>query len=154
MVFIVVSHYSVHGSIKGTDLGFGFNKLLIDSTNYGLIGVALFVMITGYYLIESEFKVKRVVNIVLQTLFYAMGLFVIFCIFDNDNFSVINLFKNMFPVIGQKYWFVTNYVILCFLSPFINKMLNVIDRKQFVLLLIVITFYFIIAPSFFDLDSF
>lgn len=153
MVFIVISHYSVHGSIKSMDLEFGFNKFLIDSTNYGLIGVAIFVMITGYYLIESEFKVKRVVNIVLQTLFYTMGLFVIFCIFDNDNFSVINLFKNMFPVIGQRYWFVTNYVILCFLSPFINKMLNIINRKQFILLLIVITFYFIIAPSFFDLES-
>lgn len=149
MVFIVISHYSVHGSIKSMDLEFGFNKFLIDSTNYGLIGVAIFVMITGYYLIESEFKVKRVVNIVLQTLFYTMGLFVIFCILDNDNFSVINLFKNMFPVIGQRYWFVTNYVILCFLSPFINKMLNIINRKQFILLLIVITFYFIIAPSFF-----
>lgn len=153
MMFIVISHYSVHGSIKSADLEFGFNKFLIDSTNYGLIGVAIFVMITGYYLIEFEFKVKRVVNIVLQTLFYTIGLFVIFCIFDNDNFSVINLFKNMFPVIGQQYWFVTNYVILCFLSPFINKMLNVINRKQFILLLIVITFYFIIAPSFFDLES-
>lgn len=37
MVFIVISHYSVHGSIKSMDLEFGFNKFLIDSTNYGLI---------------------------------------------------------------------------------------------------------------------
>ncbi|MCI6360378.1 MAG: hypothetical protein MR773_00760 [Eubacterium coprostanoligenes] len=30
MILIVISHYSVHGSIKSIDLGFGLNKVILE----------------------------------------------------------------------------------------------------------------------------
>lgn len=64
MILIVISHYSVFSQADIDGMSLGFNKFLLDSTNYGLVGVALLEIIIGYYLIELDFKTKRVVNII------------------------------------------------------------------------------------------
>lgn len=153
MILIVISHYSVFSQADIDGMSLGFNKFLLDSTNYGLVGVALFEIITGYYLIELDFKTKRVVNIISQTLFYTVGFFVLFCIIDRSNFSIMQMINNMFPIIRRRYWYISAYVILLFIFPFINKALKSITRKQFVSLLAVLVFYFSIAASFFNFKS-
>ena len=54
MLFIVVSHYTVHNGVDNTTLSLGINRFLLEITTLGNIGVILFVLISGYYLIEQR----------------------------------------------------------------------------------------------------
>lgn len=153
MFLIVLSHYSVFSRINPDELSFGFSKLLLDSIAIGKLGVAVFVMITGYFMLNLKFKFNRVVNIVLQTLFYTVGIFIIFLV-TGGSFSLKGLLGSVFPIITQQYWFVTAYIILSLLMPFINRLLNEITQKQFFVLLGVLIFYNSIAPTFLDFDAY
>ena len=154
ILFILMSHYSIYTPIDKNSLSFGFNKVLLDALEVGPLGVAIFVMITGYFMSKTKFNINRTINIVLQTLFYSVGIFVVFSIVDRDKFSLSGLFKSMFPVITGQYWFITAFVILSLLVPFLNNVINNISRKKFIILLSVLFFYVSFAPTFFMFSSY
>lgn len=142
MIFIVISHYSVHGNIKTYGMNLGFNKILLDTTQLGGLGVAIFVMITGYFMYNKKFNVSRIVNLLLATWFYSIVI----------NFSVANIngyqidlklfVKTFFPVLTSQYWFVTAYIVLMCVSPFINKLIENLNRGEFLTFIFVQVFLF------------
>lgn len=152
MLMIVFSHYVSHGSLyQSTEISL-FNKIVIDAMFLGNLGVAIFVIITGYFMSTSKFNINRIVNLWLQTLFYSVVLFVAFCLVDRNNFSVGATIKSFLPVITSSYWFVTAYIILCFFMPFLNKLFSVITRKQFLLLVIALIVIWFVLPTVAQLD--
>lgn len=44
MVFIVISHYSLHGQLEPNEMGFGINRLILSMTNIGHLGVDIFIL--------------------------------------------------------------------------------------------------------------
>lgn len=52
MLFIVISHYTVHNGVINASLPLGINRTLLEITTLGNIGVILFVIISGYFMIE------------------------------------------------------------------------------------------------------
>ena len=55
MILIVLSHYTVFSQIDIHAMPLSFNKLLLETTATGHIGVAVFVMITGYFMVSKRF---------------------------------------------------------------------------------------------------
>ena len=153
MLFIVFSHNTMFSGIDSLNMTFGLNKVFIDSSNLGKLGVAIFVMISGYYLSKAEFKISRVVSVYLQTLFYSITIFIIFCLADRNNFGIRNLIINVFPIMTSRYWFVTAYIILCLIMPFLNYLLCNVSRQHFRLLLLALAFWYSFAPTFLDFDA-
>ena len=153
MFLIVLSHYSVFSKADAASMSLGLNKILLDCVGIGKLGVAVFVMISGYFMVKMRFNIHRVVNIILQTLFYSVGTFLLFCIIQK-RFSVSGALQSLFPVITGQYWFVTAYVLLFFFMPIINKALFALSRKQFILLLVVLGFFSSFAPTFLDFEAF
>lgn len=147
MFMVVVGHCTGHGALDPNTLPLGFNKLLIDSLKIGKLGVIIFVIITGYFLSQSKFNYKRIVNVILQTVTYSATIFIGFCIIDSSNFSIMEALTDFFPVMMGQYWFVTAYIILSLFMPFINKTIENINRKEFIILLVVSGFFFSVAPS-------
>lgn len=99
MLFIVVSHYSIHGNIKTFGMNFGFNKLLIDTTQLGGLGVAVFVMITGYFMYNKEFKISRVINVILTTLFYSLVIYFSVAFATGSEIGLKFILKTIFPIL-------------------------------------------------------
>ena len=149
MLFIVISHYTVHNGISNASLPLGINRYLLEITSLGNIGVILFILITGYFMIEQkEFKIKKIVALYLQLFFYSVFIFLGFVIFSKQDFSIKAYIQNFMPIIFQKYWFMTCYVFLFVLSPFINKFLNGLKRKEHLNFLLVTIFLFSFIPTF------
>ena len=48
----------------------------------------------------------------------------------SGRFAVYSIIKMFFPLLSKQWYFLTNYVIILLLSPFINKVLVEIDKKQ------------------------
>ncbi len=112
----------------------GINSVLAWVFEVLSIGaVNIFMLISGYFLINSEFKVKKLIEIVMQTVFYTAGTFLIFLVFGlvkPDDLDIYNLLNYFLPVHMEVYWFITAYVVLYILSPVITKGIKAISQKQ------------------------
>jgi len=120
-----------------------------------LIAVNCYVLLSGYFLVHSQFKVKKVVALALQVLFYSLGIYSLLMSLGIAKFSSVDLFNSLFPILSGVYWFISIYMAMYILSPFLNKLLLSIDRKTHLLLVTCLIFIFSVWPSFFVLgDSF
>lgn len=65
----------------------------------------------------------------------------------SERFAVYSVIKMFFPLLSKQWYFLTNYVIILLLSPFINKVLVEIDKKQFKILLGLLFVFLSIYPT-------
>ena len=111
-----------------------------------IVHVNLFMLLTGYFLSNSRFKLKKVISFVLQLAFYNFIINIILILIGVvDSFNV-EFITQIFFLNFKNYWFFSCYIILYFLSPFINKFISLIDRKTFKKLIICLLVCFSILP--------
>ncbi len=147
MVFIVTSHFCVHGGFDLTAIPFSFNKLLLQWGTLGNLGVDIFVIISGYFLSTKEFKLKTLCNLFTQVWFYSVvGIVISFLLRAPMSLGV--LLKAVFPTLFQEYWFFTAYLVLTLLSPFLNILIKNLNQKSFILLLTVMLTLWVVIPTF------
>ena len=61
MLFIIAHHFYVHGGFSSIS---PTNKALMTFFEFGgKFGVAIFVMISGYFLVNSKFKIKKLFSV-------------------------------------------------------------------------------------------
>lgn len=96
--------------------------------------VNIYMLISGYFLISSTFKIRRLVEIVLQTFVYSAGAFVLFlCLgkFPQEGMNIYNLLNYFLPIHMETYWFISAYVIIYLLLPLITSGVHAMTEKQF-----------------------
>ena len=113
------------------------------------MGVNLFVMITGYFMINSRPRWDKVPVIWFQTMFYCVAIYAILVGAGIYDFSLKDFGAQFVPVYNGSYWFVTQYVGLIVLAPFVNIMVRNLSRLQYrALLLVLLAMDFEIMCSF------
>ncbi|MGL4862403.1 MAG: acyltransferase family protein [Cetobacterium sp.] len=71
MVLIVTHHYSIHGNWEFNEV-ISMSKLYIQFLSIGgKLGVNLFIMITGYFMCDSNYRVQTIKKIAIQTWVYS-----------------------------------------------------------------------------------
>lgn len=98
------------------------------------ISNSLFIIISGYYAINTKFNIKKVLNLWGKTLFYTLSFLIIYAIIGKPN----HIYENLFPVISGQYWFITAYIALYLISPIISIVINKLSKNQFKYLLIIL----------------
>ena len=114
--------------------------------------VNIFMLLSGYYLIHSEFKWKRLWEIVLQTIFYSLGAFLIYFAMGNlqsDETDVYHLLHYVFPVHMNLYWFITAYVVIYLLLPLISAGAKALTKEQLRGLIVALLIYECVFKSIF-----
>ena len=72
MVLIIMHHFTLHGTFPFTQ-ELTFNKVFLQVFGLGgKAGVVAFVMITGYFMISSSFKLHKFTKLVGQIWFYSI----------------------------------------------------------------------------------
>jgi len=149
MILIIAHHYSVHGGFSLADSALTINKVLVQILSLGgKIGVICFVLITGYFMITSSFKFKKLLKLVLEVFAYSAGIMVIFYIFGFADFNLKEFGKCLMPITHSAYWFATTYVALYILTPFVNKFIRALGQKEYLGLLFVLFILSSIVPTF------
>lgn len=149
MLLIIISHFSVYGIDENISLFTMrpcFNKYFLETFQFGFLGVDIFMLISGYFGIKSQFKAEKLIKLLLQVFFYSAVIYVILCCSGIIDFSVKDAIKACFPAIFKKYWFFSGYVLTYVLSPFINRFLNSADRKIHLSLIAVLWLIWGIIP--------
>lgn len=145
MFFIVLSHCYRYRSYQNES---GLIKYFIQFTSVSNVMVDVFVLISGYYLCKKNFSLKKLILLLLEVCFYSLVCYFVAVAVKSVKFSFIELIKNVFPTSFRLYWFVWAYCALYLLSPFINKLLSVLTRKEHLLLTGVIFLIWFIIPLF------
>ena len=150
MILIVASHCIMHSEImKKVNLYTGNYYFLEFLIAFSKISVNLYILITGYYMVKSKFKTKKLISIWGITFFYSFCTLLI-CELIGQRVGKKVIIMNLLPFISGRYWFVTTYIGLYLLIPFINKLINNITKKQYELLVLVLFFMLVIAKTIFS----
>lgn len=134
MLFIIGHHFSVHSGFVFSDSSISIERVWLQFISMGgKLGIDLFIMISGYFLIKVQsIKISKEVKLWLIMFTYSVGIYLVFFFthkvpsFDGQYFLCC-----LFPVASNQWGFATNYFILFLLVPLINKALNNIDRKTY-----------------------
>ena len=110
-------------------------------------GVTLFVLISGYFGIRSSGR--KVFSLWLQVFLYSLlGAFVMYWGGDSSALDANHIKSVILPVSSNKYWFVTAYVVLMIFSPWLNRAADELEKRNFLLLLLLMVFLFSVVPTF------
>ncbi|WEV52724.1 acyltransferase [Bifidobacterium sp. ESL0704] len=128
---------------------------------YGQVGVTIFFLITGFFLSKRTFSKRRIFKVWFQTFCYsALILIAVVLIkalktaetrtpdsltFWQPQHLVPTILQGIFPFIEGSYWFVTAYIVLILLSPFLNSMAQHVAQSQFEKLILLLFFFAIWA---------
>ena len=147
MFLIVLFHVIYHGHVVDNCQNGGV-KIIIEIILFAtLVHVNSFIIITGYFQIDSKFTQKKVWKLLNASWFYRIVIMVILLYLDVIEPNKITIIREGFPININEYWFLKNYIILYCISPFINKALLSFDKKTFQRMLIVLFIVFSIIPT-------
>lgn len=149
MILILMSHCDdLFGLFDLYSTSLGINKIITDWLHIGgQIGVGCFLLISGYFMVEQNVSVKKILKLAGEVWFYTITIYLIWIISNicqkqiNVKDCFIEAVYALFPILFSKYWFVTAYIILLLLSPFFNKLiysLEIYAYQRFLGILLVV----------------
>lgn len=143
IVMIIALHYIQHGGNFEYELQntTGYHILTVIKIFF-LVSVNCFFLITGYYYAKTKFNTKKILLLWGKTILYSVLIYIVCLIFDYQHIGGPTEFiQSFFPILTASYWFLTIYIALYFVIPFLNMILNQISKKQlqFILLFFIIS---------------
>lgn len=102
--------------------------------------VNCFALISGYVMVNKTVKVKNMLSLWFQILFYSLLFTTLFFVFLPESRSIKNLLVAFIPILGQQWWYVSSYFALCLFIPFLNKTINSISQQTYKKILLLILF--------------
>lgn len=104
--------------------------------SYGAVN--LYIMISGYFMINSRARMEKPFKMVVQVLFYSVGIFLIFCTImkvrtgELPYYASETYYRHMFftPVAAAHYWFASSYIFFYLIAPFMAVGLRKLNKTQ------------------------
>ena len=128
MLMIVILHFLMHGQIlKWSAFGSKEYAIYWMIEAFVFVSVNAFVLISGYFLCLSKFKVSRLMKIWFQVLFYSIICTI--CCMAIGGVSIKSLFKAIVPLTAKQYWFATTYVLMILFSRWIYNLSATAPRQ-------------------------
>lgn len=149
MMLIIATHlFGHHIDMVGSEYPFPRGYVfywVVKSITY--IAVNMYVLISAYFLCQSEFKIKRIFLLWLEVLFYSIiiGLPSALTSSIKEGGAFITIF---FPILFNEYWFATVFMGMLVLSPFINMTLRAFTEKTLRYFCLILLLLFSVIPSF------
>lgn len=151
MVMIVSCHFATHG-------GFAFDANMISIPRLwwnviemgGNFGVDVFVLISGYFLVASRggFNLKRILKFWGQVFIYSIAIYIIFGLVGISDFGLMSCIKTIFPITFGAWWFASTYFVLYLIHPFLNMLLQKLDKNTYKALIVMELILWCVIPTF------
>ena len=152
MLLIVMSHCDgIFGLSQLYSESIGIYKVVTEAFSLGgQIGVGCFILISGYFMVDKKISVNKILKLAGEVWFYTIGIWFLWMICNviQKQIDLSVCFKEacyaFFPVILGHYWFVTAYIILIMLSPFLNKLIYSLDYQNYQKFLLTLLLIFVV----------
>ena len=152
MMMVVMLHYLGKGELLPETTGamnvngyvaWGMESLCIVAVN-------VYMLISGYFLVESGFKLHRMAELLCQVLFYTILIPVVLValgILPTSTFSIYYLLQTLLPVQMEHYWFITAYIIMYLLSPVLSVAAKNMSKERLRGTIIGLLLFFAVSKS-------
>lgn len=147
MFMIVLLHCNNFGKLLDNTqplTGNWFAVWTVESLS--IVAVNCYVFISGYFLVDSRFRLRKLVQLWSQVIFYAIVLSTVMGAFFG-NIDLKSIRNTVLPLSSNTYWFATVYVMLYILSPFINAAIRNMSKRQLRNCAIIMVGLFCVWPS-------
>lgn len=162
MAMVVSLHYLAKGELLEKLTGplspQGHLSWILES--FSIAAVDVYVLISGYFLVETGFRCRRVISLVLQVMFYTCLLPVVLLaagLLSPGEITFYNILQYIFPVNMLHYWFVSAYVLMFLFTPVLNAAVHGMKKRQLqtaiILLLIMESLSKTVIPVRLELDN-
>ena len=155
MLFVLLLHILKQGGILSSldKLSLGYNLAwFIEVCAY--CAVNCYALISGFIGYGSKHKYSNIINLYIQTAFYALLATGVFYVISPDEIGEKAFIKAVLPFGFNLYWYFTAYFCMFFFIPFMNKVLETCDKKQLTGLVVFSIMFFSIFPLIFEKDIF
>lgn len=133
MILITGIHYFGYANIDQSHDLLPINKLFVDfATSINSCFVDMFVLLTGFFLGKRICKKMRLIDLWFQALIVGIIMLVGCGIYSRDYINLKVVFHTLFPISTFTYWYLIPYGFLFLLSPYINRLLDGMDRRKFI----------------------
>lgn len=142
MMMVVVLHFLGKGEILGEATTPGMDAVGIVAwvlESFCIVAVNVYMLISGYFLCESSFKLNRLLTLYLQVWMYSVGvglLGIVTGIVPAEELSTHYFLTLLLPVSMGHYWFMSAYVFLYLLLPLVGVAVKNMTKGQLKLALI------------------
>ena len=146
MCMIVIWHILLHGLVEVQSTGIlSFVIYLLEA--FLVVHVNSYILVTGYYQCRKKFQLKKLIALNNQSWFYRIIIMFILCGNGMIEIRRKEFFQAFFPLDYATYWFVQMYLFLYCFSPFLNRLIEKISKKEFQVLLMICLVAFSILPT-------
>lgn len=150
MAMIVTLHYMFKGEIvSATDItAANFIPWLL--TSMSICAVNVYVLISGYFLVETEFKLSRLIGLVAQVLEYGIIVTVAMILVGVVNIHELSVYdwaSYVFPIGTENYWFITAYIVMYMLAPILSAGVKAVNEKTLRTVIIVMLILFCLEKT-------
>lgn len=138
----------MHGAASAYGNRFGEIAGILISV-IGNMGVACFILISGYYGIKLS--IKKMMHLDLMLIFFSWLSLLMQFVWGNP-MGGETILSYILPVIGKQSWYFTCYFALAFLSPFLNEMVEKLGERRLKQLLVTMLAIFSVVTTIFFFD--
>ena len=151
MIMIMFHHFAYHGNFE-----WNFNEVTLPHLWYdfilmgGKVGVDIFVLISGYFLIENTeklFQPKKLLKFWGQVVFYSIMTYLLSVMLRLNAFEIKQMIKVCLPITYPGWWFASTYFMLYLIHPFLNKLLHGLSKTEYQYLILMMVLCWSIIPT-------
>lgn len=152
MLMIIVLHYLNKGE---TLTDYTTDRTVINyaahlTEAFCIVAVNCYVLLAGYFLVESAWRPGRIVSLAGQILFYSVLIpVVLICagVVPAAELSVYDWLNYVLPVETEHYWFATSYVIMYLFAPFLAAGIRKMEKRTLQIIILCLLLYYSVWKS-------
>ncbi len=140
IIGVILSHFNVHSGFREVmNSQFNINVLLSNIFSIGCVANSIFIIITGYFLINKSVKYRKILSLIIEMYVYSILIYIVTMMLMPDKAKSIDMKQILLPFpFGN--WFCVYYIALYIFAPIINKVykkfLSISAISDFLLLLL------------------
>lgn len=152
MMMVVMLHYLSKGNFLQPLTGeFGINSYIAWFLEaFSIVAVNVYMLISGYFLVESSFKLGRLAELICQVMFYSVLVPVIliaFGVISIGEMGIYRLAQYVLPIHMDQYWFATAYVLMYLFAPLLAGAAKSMEKKQLQITIVLLLLFLSVPKS-------
>lgn len=146
MLFVIIQHILGQGGVAAADILSEKGVVLHLLQILVYCAVDIYGITTGYMLCRKPFRLARLVNLWLTTVFWSVAVSCVFFLAVPESRTFKEMVSMFLPILRGRYWFFTAYFVVMLVSPVLNVVIQSLNKRQFHLLFAALFLIFCVVP--------
>lgn len=154
MMMIIVLHYLNKGDLATayTTDSSAVNYAAHFMQAFCSVAVNCYVLLSGYFLVESAWKPERIISLLAQVLFYSILMPILLALthvggLSFSGLSIYDWLIYVLPIETEHYWFATAYLLMYAFAPLLAAGVRAVEKRTLQIVIVVLVFYFSVWKS-------